>query len=230
VTIVGADGCQDGWLCVVRRASSFEAFIRVSLADLLQDHDIQLVLVDVPIGLTERGARECDLAARKLLGKPRSCSVFPAPVWAALPATCYKEACVKHHAADGRRMSRQAFGILPKVRDVNQLLVSHPGLRDRIREVHPEVSFAVWNADRAMAHNKKTPEGRRERERLIEAHWPGVRVRLAQKLHGAGWAADDLNDALVALWTGERVAAGTARALPEEAVLDRYGLGMAIWA
>ena len=39
-----------------------------------------IIAVDVPIGLPDSGARGCALEARQILRKPRSASVFPAPV------------------------------------------------------------------------------------------------------------------------------------------------------
>src|SRR4029077_5268811 len=116
-----------------------------------------VVAVDVPIGLTESGPRECDVEARRVLGAPRASSVFPAPVRACLSATTYAQACEAHHRADGRRMSRQAFGILNKIREVNEMLMRDTRLQSRVREVHPEVCFAHWNRGKPMSHRKSRP-------------------------------------------------------------------------
>ena len=50
-----------------------EPVIAGSLDDL---SPADTVLVDIPIGLPDSGRRECDLAARKLLGPRRGTSVF----------------------------------------------------------------------------------------------------------------------------------------------------------
>jgi predicted RNase H-like nuclease len=123
----------------------------------------------------------------------------------------------------------QAFHLLPKIRQVDDLLQT-PGLSNRIREVHPEVSFALWNDGQPMRFNKKKPEGRRERERLIDREWPGERERLARLLRGSRYAADDLNDAFAALWSSRRIAGGKARAFPCETQRDSKGLPMRIEA
>lgn len=58
-------------------------------------------MIDVPIGLPDRGARECDKAARRRLGPSRGSSVFPAPIRRILAATSYIEACAI--GGEGRR-------------------------------------------------------------------------------------------------------------------------------
>lgn len=128
----------------------------------------------------------CDLEARRYLRAPRASSVFPAPVRAALAGGTYLEVCNAHHHADGRRISRQAFSILPKIKEVDEVLSHRPALQGRIREIHPEVCFAVWNGGRAMRHRKSSPTGRAERESLIDAVWPGERERLRGEIRRLG--------------------------------------------
>ena len=54
--------------------------------------------------------------------------------------------------------------------------------------------------------------------------------RLARELRGNRFAADDLNDALAALWSARRIAAGDAKPFPEETQWDSKGLQMRIEA
>jgi succinyl-CoA synthetase alpha subunit len=105
-----------------------------------------------------------------------------------------------------------------------------PELQWMLHEVHPEVSFAFWNAAKPMSHGKKTPEGRTEREQLIDARWPEARSRLQTGLHGKCYSHDDLNDAFAALWSAERINEGTAVSFPDPPVLDRTGIPMVIRA
>jgi predicted RNase H-like nuclease len=205
--------------------------VRLSVLDSLLSElaDATVIAVDIPIGLSESGERSCDPAARQLLHPPRASSVFPAPIRQVLGETDYLSACAIHRSADGRGMSRQAFAILPKIREVDVALNRDSGLRPRVREIHPEVCFAVWNAGIAMRHKKSSSEGRAEREQLIEAKWPGERATLAATIQGRGYQADDLNDALAALWTAGRIDAGFAVVLGSRSV-DRTGLPMEMWA
>lgn len=231
MTLAGIDGCTAGWVCVASCGSRVSAFVAPSIdAALGRMGRPAIVAVDIPIGLTDAGPRTCDLTARRRLGHPRGTSVFPAPVRAALPGVTYAEASDLHERADGRRLTRQAFGILRKIREVDALLASNPALQDAVREVHPELSYAVWNAGRPMAHRKSRVAGRCERERLIEGRWPGRRADLVEQLRGSAYKPDDLNDALAALWTAERIQSGDAQVMVGEPARDRLGLKMEIWA
>ena len=231
MTLVGIDGCYGGWVCVARQGSSVTAFLAPSIAAVLaRVEHCAVIAVDIPIGLTDQGPRICDLIARKKLGKPRGSSVFPAPVRAALPGRTHAEASELHQRADGRRMSLQAFGILGKIQEVDTLLSSDPALQQTVREIHPELSFAVWNANQPMQHRKSRPAGRSERDLLIESKWPGLRAKLVGQLRGCAYKPDDLTDALAALWTAERIQAGTAQLIPTDPPRDLLGLRMEMWA
>src|SRR5262249_11732766 len=137
--VVGVDGCGEGWVFVLEAGDSLDVGVVSHLELLLEQLSKNAVVaVDVPIGLTECGPRECDIEARRVLGSRRASSVFPAPVRACLSAATYAQACEAHRRADGRAMSQQAFGILNKIREVNEILIRDLGLQDRVREVHPE--------------------------------------------------------------------------------------------
>jgi predicted RNase H-like nuclease len=229
--VAGVDGCTGGWVCVARNGFDVTAFIEPSMSAVIARLGGRaIVAVDVPIGLTEQGARTCDLEARKILGQPRGTSVFPAPVRAALRGRTHVEASDLHEHADGRRMTRQAFGILAKIREVDSLLVRNPRLQQTIREIHPELSFTFWNAGQPMRHRKSRLSGRSEREVLIEKQWPGTRRKLVGQLRGQPYKPDDLNDALAALWTAERIQSRTAERIPNGSFCDRFGLKMEMWA
>ena len=227
--VAGVDGCRDGWLCVEELNGVVQGHIYESLAALLVGlPTAEIVTIDIPIGLPEQGRRECDTAARKHLGRPRGSSVFPTPVQGVLHELKYPVACQKHREIDERGLSRQAFAILPKIRDVNLLLQPNPALQMRVREIHPEVCFAIWNYGVPMKHRKASPAGRTEREQLIDVEWPGQRRAILDRLEGA-YEYDDLNDAFAALWTAKRIANGQALVLGGQSI-DKYGLRMEMWA
>jgi predicted RNase H-like nuclease len=188
----------------------------------------KIVTIDVPIGLTDVGARVCDLQARKLLKFPRSCSVFPAPIRPVLAAECYAEACQIGLRVDGRKINRQTWAIVPKIREVDACLRGHPSHQRRMREVHPEVCFCAWNSNKAMGSRKKSMAGRAEREALVEPRYGnGYRVAQSSLPHGQ-YNNDDLLDAFAALWTAERIAVGVSTVLPTDPPLDSWGLRMEI--
>ncbi|BCS35018.1 hypothetical protein TBR22_A42440 [Luteitalea sp. TBR-22] len=230
MSLIGIDGCRGGWLCVADTDGVLGAAIVPTLAAILDAHRPRVVVIDIPIGLAERGPRRCDALARRALAPTRASSVFPAPVRGALGHPTYEATCAAHRAIDGRALSKQAWCILPKIAEVDALLQRRPEWRGPVHEGHPELSFATWNHGVPLRHGKRTPEGRVERRALIEARWPGAVDRLTPALPPGAWAADDLLDAFAVLWTAHRIAAGEAVRRPEPPDLDGTGLRMAITA
>jgi predicted RNase H-like nuclease len=229
---VGIDGCRAGWIAVISEPSGVTAQLLTTVEDLVPRlSPTAVVAIDVPIGLVDAGARDCDRAARQRLGTRRGSSVFPAPIRPVLTAATHADACEICARIEGKRMSLQAFAIVPKVREVDALLRGRPWLQSVVREVHPELCFAAWNGGVAMAHAKKTAAGRAERERLIEMWRPGLHASLRTRWTRAEVARDDINDALAALWTAERIAAATAERIPSDPEpRDAVGLPMRMWA
>ena len=143
--------------------------------------------VDMPIGLLEHGPRACDVEARRRLG-PRRSSVFPTPLRPMLAATTYAEAL----AVGG--LSKQAFNLLPKIREVDAVMT--PDKQKQIAEVHPELCFARLRGQPCAAP-KRTPEGRAERVAALG-------VALGRPPSGAAW--DDVLDACALVETARRLA------------------------
>jgi predicted RNase H-like nuclease len=225
--IAGIDGCRSQWLAIahVPGSSSFVAQI-LGTSELAAQPWI-LAGIDIPIGLPDRAAREADSAARKFVG-PRASSVFPCPIRPALDASSWEEACEITYQHNGHRISRQTFGILPKIRDVDECIRS-TDLRQRLFEVHPEVSFASWQGA-PMLHAKRDVRGHEQRRALIARHFgPEAFASVVAQIGARSVAADDIADAFAALWSAERLLAGTARRLPDASVFDSYGLPMHIW-
>jgi predicted RNase H-like nuclease len=79
------------------------------------------VCIDIPIGLSETGLRGCDREARRLLG-PRRSSVFAAPPYFALEERSYPELNEESKRRFGRGISKQAFYLLPKIRETDSHL------------------------------------------------------------------------------------------------------------
>jgi predicted RNase H-like nuclease len=229
--LAGADGCRTGWFRVCRRVDTAELRFAVlkDVRELLEAEPVPKVLaIDIPIGLPSAGARECDRAARKVLG-PRRNSVFPAPVRAAIRARSREEASRITQAIDGRKLSVQAWAICPKIREVDDLLLGSQGSRGKVWEVHPEVSFWAWNGEEPMVAAKKKKAGRQERLRLAE-EWLGAGIlKIARDNQiKENLADDDILDAIAVLWTAERIAQSQAGVLPREPELDEHGLPMRI--
>ncbi|MBA8884378.1 DUF429 domain-containing protein [Dokdonella fugitiva] len=228
---IGVDGCKAGWLAVERTCDGFAFAVHPGPGELIAAHaDARVIAVDVPIGLSERGPRAPDRDARAFVGWPRASSVFSVPVRGVLGATTYAEALRLHRQLDGGRgLSAQAFGILPKIRAWDETLRADADARARVFEVHPEVSFAALNGGAGLVEGKKTPRGRERRIALLARVFDEAAVRaLLASVPRRLAAADDVLDALAALWSARRIADGVAASLPSSPVVDANGWNVAI--
>ena len=227
VRCLGIDGCKAGW-AVASADPDVRFQVALTIADAVGQSNI-VAVVDIPIGLAESEPRQCDLDARAALPGRKS-SVFPAPCRAALDGSeDYGFACDLNQRAGGKRITRQLFGILPKIREVDFLMT--PALQARIREAHPELIFATL-AGSPMTHKKSSVEGKAERltvlARLGIVFDPTEeRIRLGR----SRVQEDDLIDAAACLVTARRIQQGEERVLPGgDPQRDARGLRMEIVA
>lgn len=227
--VAGVDGCRAGWIVVLLRRTQRTWTHQVTLcpkfADILSlDPTPDVIAIDIPIGLLDQpqsGGRECDRQARQLLGR-RASSIFTPPTRPMLKATRYEQ--VRQQG-----LSVQSFNILPKIREVDQLMT--PVLQQRVHEAHPELAFMSL-AGVPIQYNKKTLEGQEERLRILGEAFREMRQAfdnacLAFKRLEV--AKDDLLDAYVLAWTALRISTGQASRVPLYPLVDRKGLRMEIW-
>ncbi|MCH8120708.1 MAG: DUF429 domain-containing protein [Planctomycetes bacterium] len=230
--VAGVDGCKAGWLCVAKDLDTglitSDVFSDAQLL-LQQEPEPSIIAVDIPIGLTEIGARQCDVAVRKLLG-PRRSSVFPAPIRPALQSKTRQHADEIRRKIEGKGVSAQSFAIFKKVLEFDKILSTRPHLQDRVKEIHPEVCFWAWNNKRAMSYNKKSSVGRAERHELVVKHFGVEAVEETRAKYLVKCVShDDIYDAFAALWTAERIFDGKAGVIPDPSPCDAMGLNMEMW-
>lgn len=222
--VLGVDACKKGWVGIT---SSLRAYFGVSIDKLVAaaeaDGALEVVGIDIPIGLPTACPREADRLARTLVGK-RWPSVFLTPVRAALEAPTHAEATALSVAATGKGISQQAFALGPKILEVD---IWVQATSRTVIEVHPEVSFATM-AGHPLEHPKSTWAGVEERRSLLAA--VGIVLPADVGDAGAMAAVDDVLDAAAACFTAARYAAGRATSYP--ATPEDYGEGptAAIWA
>jgi predicted RNase H-like nuclease len=228
--IAGINGCKLGWFCIFEALPSRQLASKIftTIEDLAKHIErLDVVAIDVPIGLTDFGPRACDVAARKMLGRKRQSSVFPAPVRPALSATTYEEACVRSFAAQQKKLSKQAWAIYPKIRQLDELLTGRRDPSKKIFEVHLEVSFCAWNLMKPIVEPKKSKEGFRARRNLIDQYFGANAFEVTRaRYRTKDVANDDILDAFAALWTAERIITDEARTLRGEVATDATGLPM----
>jgi predicted RNase H-like nuclease len=140
----GVDGCPFGWLCITKDLSNgiIESQIFSFAKELFdQNPQPQIFAIDIPIGLPDADPRQCDMLARKMLGPKRGTSVFPAPIRPALKSKTRHEANEINRSADGRGVNVFSWGLYPKIKDVDHVLVNNPELSKKVFEIHPELSL-----------------------------------------------------------------------------------------
>jgi predicted RNase H-like nuclease len=228
--VVGVDGCRGGWLAVrLSRDGNSDCRIFPDMASLWAAHrQAALILVDIPIGLPEyANDRVCDKAARKVLGARRG-SVFPVPCRAAVYAPDYDAAINLNETVTGKRIFRTTWNLIPRMRQVDELLQGDPQARGVIREAHPEVLFWGLNKKRPLAFYKKDAAGEAERLEVLQRVYRRARplfLELKKNLPAKSAAPDDLLDALAATMTG-LIGRTNLKTLPPSPEHDAYGLPM----
>jgi len=224
--VLGVDAGRVGWVGVALEHGVTHTYVAANIADLadraLLDGSVDVVAVDMPIGLPDRGRRQADILARAAVG-PRRSSVFMTPVRAALEAADHASAVILNRERAGEGLSVQAFSLKPKMLQVQQW-VRETSLR--VVEVHPEVSFAQL-AGKPLDLRKSTWAGAVRRRALLA----DAGVVLAGELGevGEAVAVDDILDAAVAAWTARRVVRGQALSMPDPPETFSDGLSCAIW-
>ena len=236
--MAGVDGCRGGWAVVVATVAPADADGSVEcrhprlvhsvvallpdLVDLVESYrsgSVAAIAIDMPIGLLDHHPRAADTAARQLIG-PRRSSVFPSPIRATLDAESYEEACTRSRAAVGVALSKQAWHLMPRIRELDRLITAAD--QAGVAEAHPEAAFARLNDDQGCPDPKTTAPGQAHRRALLERCFDHESLAaLVAAGPAAGVPAIDLVDAAANAVTAGRLAAGSARRLGGE--LDSSG-------
>lgn len=167
---LGLESCQAGWLAVSVARSTAGYWLLESdkqFEDTLQKYD--RIFLNVPIGLEDDVyVRECDQLLRERLGPYYEDSIFNPPIRAVLFAPTYGEASLISYEATEKKVSIQAWNMIPDIRLVNQLLEKHQGFRSKIFESHPELLFYILNGNNTILQKKETKKGLRHRLALLK--------------------------------------------------------------
>ena len=227
-TALGIGACRAGWICFRFEGDTCTFGVQERLAKIIQDIPADTcALINVPIGLRQRGKRErsCDVAARELLG-PRRSAIFPAPLRSSLKFDNYADASARNRALSGRALSRRAWNLVPGIRELDQLMKDSPAARNVLRESHPELLFAAL-AGGPMGHANTERAGFAERMTVLSILYPNSEPLIASAFlaHG-GFEAnrEDVVDAFVlalcARWPDR------LQELPAKTETDSRGLPM----
>lgn len=229
---IGIDGCRGGWVIAhcSRRFTRADLTVVQHLSDIQQNlRGAELVFIDIPIGLPSGASpsRPCDSLARAELRGKHS-TIFSPPQLETLRCESYQEALALQRENTDSGFSVQAWNLVPKIREVRQLLSRWPHLSRTVLESHPELCFEVLGP---VNEKKKSEGGQSERFAVIRR----CSKRLARLYHlalerfpRATAGKDDLLDALIML-AGAKTAAESGRVhLPKRPPHDPEGLPLQI--
>jgi predicted RNase H-like nuclease len=176
-------------------------------------------MIDLPVGLPDRGYRQCDVEARALVGS----RVFLGARWGVWGFERYEDANEHYWGKGDKGISRQLWCIRSKLREVNTSM--SPARQAKLQETHPELVFRRLAG--GPLDSKKSESGCKQRIELLRSHdirdidrWLGSRK-------GTGIGRDDLIDACacaLAAWDSKN-------RLPsiKEIPTDPRGIRMEIW-
>jgi predicted RNase H-like nuclease len=229
---LGLDGFRHGWVAVSIAGDDREIEFLRDIGQLSQ-RDYKMAMIDIPIGLPERGNRDCDMAARHLLDL--NCNrVFTG---ARRPLLQHIESHqdanrrgreLMVNGAPGAGVSMQLFCILKKIKEADNFV--DEALQDRVRETHPELIFWRLN-DQKPVPNKHCPAGRTLRRKLLTKpkRFPDLERLLDERI-GTGAKEDDVLDACACALAASACATGKGRVVPSGAgIRDDRNLKMQIW-
>lgn len=146
--------------------------------------------------------------------------VFMLPGRYLLAARDHTEArrSVDEHRAEEpatKGIGARAWGIVPKIREVDELLQAEPEYQEWLQEVHPELCFLVWSG--RLLRGKQSAAGQVERFKLVREQFPDVERKILEDLSSIGKVdLTDVLDAYAALWAALRRVKDEHEILAEE--------------
>ncbi len=204
VRCIGLDACPTGWVGVEIHDELVTAHYFSHVSEIQQLGTFDVIGIDIPIGLSSIGHRDCDVEGKNLLGR-RSSTLFHVPVRASLEAASPEEASVISKSITGLGVSRQSYGLREKIFEVEGWMES-TGIT--AFEVHPELSFRACTGA-PIPESKKTWAGMVARSTALGK--VGIRLDDAPSSVGARAQVDDMLDAGIVAWSATRIASNTAQ-------------------
>ena len=227
--VLGADVCRGSWAGIMWDGVTIKGLFASTIAELVEAANavgvVEVVAIDIPIGLPDTGPRPADKEARAFVG-PRRSSVFPTPIRQALLAPNYKAARAVSLKLTERSLSAQAYALRAKILEVEDWLAT---ASVQVVETHPEVCFRAMNQDVERTGDDVENNDFAQWPKSV---WAGQTLRLdllaAQGLNLAAAdlgdlahrsPPDDIIDAAACAWTARRVLLGQHRWLPAHPLL-----------
>jgi len=224
--IAGVDGCKNGWIVVESTLNLNGLKWKIAPHWNAIGPIAEVIAVDMPIGISGDGVRQCEVEARNKLSPcgsrvfktlPRGALRFHQEDWA------IANQWSKTNGFGG--ISKQIWNIRPKILEIDKSITR--SAQDRVHEAHPELAFARLNGGKPLA-SKHTAEGLAVRRTLLRAAGFETLETWLSELRGTGAKDDDLLDACALVLTARHIELGTAIQMPQQAQRDERGLRMSI--
>jgi hypothetical protein len=139
--MLGVDACKSGWIGIALSEGMISAHSAAGIVDLVGEAGsggpLDVIAIDIPIGLPDTGRRQADVLARKAIG-PLWPSAFMTPVRPAMEEPDYVTAAGLSRRLAREGIPRQAFALQSKVLQVDRVRQAP----HRVVEVHSAASFA----------------------------------------------------------------------------------------
>lgn len=219
---VGLDGFRNGWVAVSIDGRKRQLCFLESITGLLR-LPYDMAMIDMPIGLPQKGYRDCDLEAQRTLGENGS-RVFTG---ARRPLLGFENRSEAHRWFKDQGepgVSCQLWCLTKKMKEIDEFMSLQR--QEMTRETHPELVFQRLNKGRPLAP-KKTSQGLRERRDLIHAEgFTSINEWITVLRIGTGAKADDVLDACACAIAARDLSARLPYTNPPA---DERGLKMEMW-
>ena len=202
--LIGLDGASSGWIASIgssrnKRLSTIK--FSEELDKLLLDYPDSVVVIDMPIELNEKNYfRECDVLAKKYLGKEFQSSIFIPPLKRVLRCTTYQDANELSKKITGKGLSKQSWNLKSKISEVQEI----SKLSNKIYEGHPECSFKMLKNETRKA-KKKSVSGIFERLDLLKRAGLDPLSASLKLENNSSIRIDDVLDSMVLFITALRI-------------------------
>lgn len=226
---IGIDGCKGGWIAAILDQADFRVEKYDSIEALVNRYPkFDAFLIDMAIGLCERADQHRPDKDAKAELKSKAPTVFPVPCRQAVYETIEEKQKEANKLALGKSLAKQSIAIIPKIREVDEFLGSHPEYKNVILESHPEIAFSRLNGQ-ILLSRKKEFLGFSERCYIL-SEYLGDSKDLLKKLWDRakelGCAPDDVADAACMAVNAAMKAHGMCETIPAEPEMDNAGLLM----
>ena len=226
---LGIDYCRKGWLAAALDFGGLSFRYFDTFEELMNAYpDRDACLVNMAVGLPESQAdKRPDNKTRLLLGL-RGSAVAPIPCRQAVYTEGAGEQAVVNRKILNMAFSKQTEVLVPRIREVDEFLESHPAYKNFLCESQPDLCFSRISGE-PIGTRKDALYGVRDRAGILAPYFPDLTVqRTAELAKANSCRSDDVLDAAVLSLTACMMARGFYETVPEEPEADRRGLLMQV--